>query len=759
MENLNTLELDVFGFGLGTETQEPAIEEGTESPVNMNEQMDQILALCDANESLDAQYAVGLVNGLESISDSYRLILMTQATTMMDAGIESDDIAVLLNAAGIDCSVYEAGLEAKEGGLVQPLRSAGNWAKGTKAYKAVADSWAGKSGAYIVNKINQFLAWLSECIFGKASKEVDKTMTAVVALSNNKSEHEEKYNKLKAEYDKIAEELKAAKGRANKLAADNDNLSKDKANQKKASDEEIAKIKKVLEAEVAAEKKTTAAVKKLLEAAQSTIDDKNAALDNMHNNMQAEIDAMYDEKTAAKQKHDREIAQKNAKISELQGTIDSKDQSLHNLQGAYLEQVEAASEAYAEVRALKEAAAVATQSAQAIVNQANSPQLSELNKIVVDAAKSKKEYISFVKKLKKVLFNSKRGKKNRQSVHGRPTRNTSPGLASEEFDITSIFMIDGTESVNEMFGIKNDEYEIDMDEAMESPELDIVLAKFDMMAAISAGNESMNMDHFGHPYIAVDFNSQRIYGITPGMEAEDLADTKDKADKEAKDGEKKEDKKEGGFKESLSKAGSWIKGRPHYIAVQFRRFVKWLMSKSSILDAMLTKLALVFSRNVDVKSILTDEKKKALIDVVVEFTYGIKKASYDIDKITVENFNGEEPKEDAIRKSVEEKLSKLEKVNSSHTASGLDKLGLAEASKELRALKKKLSEKNLEKLVKAEKLTADKQKEFSATMAQINRSSTRLTIITRKLVTSAKKAAAAEKDSKKEEKKETAETK
>lgn len=670
MENLNTLDLDVFGFGLGTEAQEPTFEEGNES-VNLNEQMDQILALCDANEALDSQYAVGLVNGLESVSDSYKLILMTQATSMMDAGVESEEIAGLLNAAGIDCSVYEAGMEAREGGLVQPLRSAGSWAKGTKAYKAVADSWVGKSGAYIIKKIKEAIKWLIECIYGKPKAVVDKTANKIKILAGLNELHHKKESRL-------AEKIKG-------LEAD----LTDKDKQLKAA-EEIIKTK----AEAA--KKAAAEIEKLNKELQ------------------------------------------NAKDTEVTA-----------------EAATPAAEAIIDVEVVNEVVEKATKVIDENISNAKPEEVAQINKATAGAASAERAYISSVRTINRnTTFGSGRtgskfGAGRKGNTYGAGTTFRKGAGESEEFDVMSMFMIDGTESVNEMFGI---EEEFDYDGAMESPELDIALAKYDMMMAVSAGTESMNMDHFGHPYIAVDFASHRIYGVTPGMEAEDLADTKAKADKEAKDGEKKEDKKEGGFGEAMSKAGRWIKGRPHYIAVQFRRFVKWLMSKSTILDSMLTKLALVFSRNVDIKSILTDEKKKTLVNVVSEFTYGIKKASYDIDKITVENFNGEEPKEDAIRKSVEEKLAKLEKVNSSHTASGLDKLGLSDASKELRALRKKLSEKNLEKLVKAEKLTAEKQKEFSATMAQINRSSTRLTVITRNLVTAAKKAAAAEKDSKKEEK-------
>ena len=767
MSKVNELGLDVFGFGIGTEaesyveTPEYPAEEGMES-VDEVALMDDILALCEANESLDTQYAVGLVSGLESIHDTYQLILMANAKDMMDAGIESEDIETMLVASGLAVSDFDAGTEANEGGLVAPLRKAKNYVRDSKAYKAVADSFVGKGTKAVVEKIKKFLNWLKEFIFGKAQKQVDAAQEQIKSLSSKVAELE----KAAASTKKQAAYWKE---KCDKLAKSAKELGRGLARERSRSSR--------LERENSGLRGSNA----VLKGASSRLERENAGLrDNIndlqmrHDNYvlakeeQAQIDseaydAMKAALTAKIDAEKRATAAAHALVTKLQGDVSRlKDENTDlsaqkdNIINQYIDEINTLSERIVEVEAVQPAGDSAVAAASAVIEVASNQQAAEIGKVTSQAVQSKKLYAHTMMKAKQLIqkiggfARAKSGVIAKGGTGRNPRYNTklgkdqymmTPGLArsasgarsrgneSEEFDLTSIFLMDGTES--EVFGFE-EEYYVDYEEAMESPYVDIALAKLDMLYAVEAGNEAMTMEHFGHEFIGLDIANARVYGITPGAEAEDLSK------EAAKTEEKKDEKKEGGFKNALSKFGRGVKNTPSWIMKQIKKFIKWLMSKSVIMDRMFSKLSGLFSRNVNVKDVFVGEKKSYMVNLITDLVYNIKKASYDVEKLTNKESKAEEPSKDAIAKDVTEKLDKLEKVNTGNFNSALDRIGLSDAAKELAKLRKKLSAGSLEKMVKKETITEATSKELAKTMAGLNGATQRLGTFIKSLVSDAR---------------------
>lgn len=190
--------MDLNRFGLdavlaaGTESLTPEVDlnAGTES-ITEEQLGAEIHQLVEANESLDRMLHTGLTDGLESVSETLKMIQLSDAFHTMEAiaaGTESyySDMSGLESAlrfAGVDFSDvygYEAGMEAREGGLVQPLRSAGSSIKGSKAYKAVADSWVGRTGAAVVKRIKSIWNWIVEHVFGKTKANSNKIIQEAI---------------------------------------------------------------------------------------------------------------------------------------------------------------------------------------------------------------------------------------------------------------------------------------------------------------------------------------------------------------------------------------------------------------------------------------------------------------------------------------------------------------------------------------------------------------------------------------------------
>lgn len=763
MSKVNELGLDVFGFGIGTEaesyveTPETPAEEGMES-VDEVALMDDILALCEANESLDTQYAVGLVGGLESIHNTYQLILMANAKDMMDAGIESEDIGTMLAASGLEVYNFNAGIEADEyeGGLVSPFRKAKNYVRDSKAYKAVADSFVGKGTKAVVEKIKKFLNWLKEFIFGKAQKQVDAAQEQIKSLSG-----------------KVAELEKAAAS------------TKKQAAYWKEKCDKLAKSAKSLGRGLAGEKAKSARLERANAGLKDNINDLQMKHDNyvLAKEEQEQIDgeaydAMKAALTAKIEAEKRATAAAQALVSKLQGDVsklkvENADLSAQkdNIIDQYLAEIDALSERIVEVEAVQPAGDSAVAAATAVIDVVSNQQAAELGKVTSQAVQSKKLYAHTMMKAKQLIqkiggfsrakygritkggtgrnprYNTKIGKDSYQLTPGlgrSVLKARSRGNEAEEFDLSSIFLMDGTES--EVFGFE-EEYYVDYEEAMESPYVDIALAKLDMLYAVEAGNEAMTMEHFGHEFIGLDIANTKVYGITPGVEAEDLS--KEAAKTEEKAEEKKDEKKEGGFKNALSKFGRGIKNTPSWIMKQVKKFVKWLMSKSVIMDRMFSKLSGLFSRNVNVKDVFVGEKRTYMVNLITDLVYNIKKASYDLEKLTNKESKAEEPNKEAITKEVTEKLDKLEKVNTGKINSALDRIGLSDAAKELAKLRKKLSAGSLEKMVKKETITEATSKELAKTMAGLNGATQRLGLFIKSLISDAKIAANKEKEAEK----------
>lgn len=757
MSKVNELGLDVFGFGIGTEaesyvgTPETPAEEGMES-VDEVALMDDILALCEANESLDTQYAVGLVGGLESIHDTYQLILMANAKDMMDAGIESEDIGTMLAASGLAVSDFEAGTEANEGGLVSPLRKAKNYVRDSKAYKAVADSFVGKGTKAVVEKIKKFLNWLKEFIFGKAQKQVDAAQEQIKSLSG-----------------KVAELEKAAAS-----------TKKQSAYWKEKCDK-LAKSAKSLGRGLAGEKAKSARLERVNAGLKDNINDLQMKYDNyvLAKEEQEQIDgeaydAMKAALTAKIEAEKRATAAAQALVTKLQGDVSRlKDENTDlsaqkdNIINQYIDEINTLSERIVEVEAVQPAGDSAVAAASAVIEVVSNQQAAEIGKVTSQAVQSKKLYAHTMMKAKQLIqkiggfSRAKSGLIAKGGTGRNPRYNTklgkdqymmTPGLArsasgaryrgneSEEFDLSSIFLMDGTES--EVFGL-DEEYYVDYEEAMESPYVDIALAKLDMLYAVEAGNEAMTMEHFGHEFIGLDIANAKVYGITPGVEAEDLSK------ESAKTEEKKDDKKEGGFKNALSKFGRGVKNTPSWIMKQIKKFIKWLMSKSVIMDRMFSKLSGLFSRNVNVKDVFVGEKRSYMVNLITDLVYNIKKASYDLEKLTNKESKAEEPSKEAITKEVSEKLDKLEKVNTGNFNSALDRIGLSDAAKELAKLRKKLSAGSLEKMVKKETISEATSKELAKTMAGLNGATQRLGVFIKSLISDAKIATNKEKEAEK----------
>ena len=647
MSKVTDLGIDTFGFGTESYTEVSCTESNDQLAL-----MDDILALCDANESLDSQYATGLVAGLDAVHNTYQMILLSTADTMLSNGTESSDLGVILSAAGLN--QYSAGTETEyEGGLVEPFRKTGRWVSDTKPYKAVADSFVGKGIKAIVENIKKLLAWLKSIFFGKAKTKVNEAANAIAAEAPNHEAHVQEAKKEEAE---VKEEVKEI-----------NNASVENKEEVKNVVKKLAKVVKIKE-------------------------DAAAAIQTVAENPTDENKDKASKLICSVQAHEKlEVTAADF----IEKALKTQPQTL---------------DAYA------------------------ARLVSALTNATYKYTKATGGLSGVIARQKSV--NKHRGKKRIYSK--------GAGLASEEIDLSTYFLMDGTES--EMFDDMIDDY---MDDGIEDVSIAIALAQYDMLLAIEAGVEAMTMEHFGHDYIGLDLANRKVYGVTPGMEAEDLAEAaNDKTE------EKKDEKKEGGFKNALSKFGRGIKNTPGWIMKQIKKFVKWLMSKSVILDRMFSKLSGLFSRNVNVKDIFTGAKKDKVTAMVIDLVYGIKKASYDLDKLVNKESKAEEPNRENIAKDINEKFSKLEKVNTGNLNSALDKLGLADAAKELRVLKSKLSKGSLEKMVKKETINEATSKELATTMATLNAASQKLAIFVKSIISDARIAANKEKESKEEKKEE-----
>lgn len=647
MSKVTDLGIDAFGFGTESYTEVSCTESNDQLAL-----MDDILALCDANESLDSQYAAGLVAGLDAVHNTYQMILLSTADTMLSNGTESSDLGVILSAAGLN--QYSAGTETEyEGGLVEPFRKAGRWVSDTKPYKAVADSFVGKGIKAIVENIKKLLAWLKSIFFGKAKTKVNEAANAIAAEAPNHETHVQEAKKEEAEAEQEVKEI-------NNASVENK--------------EEVKNVVKKLARVVKIKEDAAAAIQTVAENPTDENKDKASKL------------------ICSVQAHEKlEVTAADF----IEKALKTQPQTLD----AYAARI-----------------------------------VSALTNATYKYTKTTGGLASIVSKRGKSV-NKHRGKKR---GYGK-----MPGLLSEEIDLSTYFLMDGTES--EMFDDMIDDY---MDDGVEDVSIAIALAQYDMLLAIEAGVEAMTMEHFGHDYIGLDLANRKVYGVTPGMEAEDLAEAADDKKEEKKD----EKKEEGGFKKALSKFGRGIKKAPRWTMKQIRKFVRWLMSKAVIIDRMFAKLSGLFSRNINVKDVFTGEKKEHITEMVIELVYNIKKASYDLDKLTNKESKAEEPNKDAITKDITEKMNKLEKVNNGQINNALDRIGLSDAAKELRVLQSKLSKGSLEKMVKKETINEETSKELATTMAGLNRASQKLGVVLRLLISNAKKSAESKKEEKKEEK-------
>lgn len=693
MSRLEDLGISAYGFGtesaMNYTDTDTSFTDGQEDEIRVEYLEEDILDLCDANESLDAIFTAGLVDGLESVNDTYRLILMSGAVGMMDAGIESSDIGVMLNAAGVDIGEYSAGIETEyEGGAVQPLRKAGKWVSDSKAYKAVSDSFVGKGIRSVYTRIKKFLNWLKELIFGKAKKQADQTIEAVASKAPNankiKAEAESKWKKraedleakLSQIYDsktgKIKESfvfeimkdvLEPLAREMGKMADDSLKSVNDIADGLRA---EVSKLKKeskynnmdISDAEIVDNKPKGLPYNPTVASNTSTGVTRGLPPGSGSSGMTDEERAARDE---ARERADREEA--SNLINNVQEAI--PPETLNRLAVAHYNR-----------KGMQRVSVAITKAADKLLpalSSSNSPEASRiatgLARVVQTIASSENKTMIGARKLEKLLKSRKGvGKGNMgKSVLKKRKSNLKRGAGEsvEIFGMSSIFELEsGLESESYVEEISEEELFDDMIEeytvASESPDIDIAIAKYNMLLATEAGLEAMNMEHFGHPYIGLEFDAMKIYGITPGMEAEDLGNTATKDDKkdESKSEENKDKKEEGGFSKSLSKFGRSIKRAPKWIAQQFKKLFRWLASKSSIIEGLFVKIQRLFSKNADLGAKLK-ELSNNNADSVKEFKNGVRDLCLTIASINagIEYYNSNKSRFKAAENNTEEAQS------------------------------------------------------------------------------------------------------
>lgn len=692
--------MDLNRFGLdtvltvGTESFTPEVELTTGTESITEEQLGtEIHELVEANESLDRMLHTGLVDGLESVSETLKLVQLSDVFHTMEsiaAGTESydSDMAGLESAlryAGVDLSSiagYEAGTEAREGGIAQPFRDAGSKIKGSKAYKAVSDSFVGKATKSVLDKIKKFFGWLKEKLFGK----------------------EKQYNTVLEKY----------KAENPELAAEVSKMESDLAQAIKEKDYHIANLTKKWKAAEGHIKSNAKEIGKIQQAADQKVETLKADLVLIKAAQQKEIAKMKEKYAEAKKEGRRRIKAIN---EDLQG-VTAENTSLRKENTALKErESELMNGGFEAIKAEKDnnkalmalVVGLLGQSGSSPASAAVSTEVVETVTPIAEAVPETAPVVAEILANETTIQNlrtqtaatiqkeagqrlSKKDLKKLNNIKGGAGSRKRGGNLSEEYDISSF--------INFGIGVESESFHIteEYEEAVESIDPFIIedLASYDMLMAIDAGVECMNIDVFGHPYTGVDMKSLKIVAFTDRY---DLGEAGVEAEETKKDGEKpsetakKEEAKEEGF---FAKAGNKFKRAGKWMGAKGRQFWKWLKSKLTILEPIMDKLAMMTSKSFDLSTLNENELGSALASIDAN----IEKVAKLLDKEHNESVKSAEEYTKIIAES-------KKKVSSSMTVSPIRLIGASDLLKKIR------------KISKAVKNASDNKAENAAEMTSI----------------------------------------
>ena len=329
----------------------------------------------------------------------------------------------------------------------------------------------------------------------------------------------------------------------------------------------------------------------------------------------------------------------------------------------------------------------------------------EVLNIVKEDAEVEKLYLenaSIVAKIK--------GRVKRTINAGKRIGRFKRGKEDLDFDFNSMigFTV-GSESMIENIADAADEEGV---ESCIPTEFVIALGAFDILAAIDAGIECMNIDVFGHPYTGADMRTMRVFAFTDHTDIGEAGTEAEETAKEEKPSEtaKSEEAKEDGF---FAKAGAKFKKAGKWVTAKGRQFWKWLKSKLTILEPIMDRLAMMTSKSFDLSTLNESELGNSLATMDAN----LEKVAKLLDKEHKEEVKSAEDYTKIIADS-------KKKVSSAITVSPIRLIGASDLLKKIRKISKAVKKAEANKVENAAEMTSimtETNKAMAAFNLQIRR--------------------------------------
>ena len=716
--------MDLNRFGLdtvlaaGTESLTPevetSVEPGTES-ITEEQLGAEIHQLVEANESLDRMLHTGLTDGLESVSETLKMIQLSDAFHTMEAiaaGTESyySDMSGLESAlrfAGVDFSDvagYEAGMEAREGGAAQYVRDAGSKIKGSKAYKAVSDTWVGRTASAIAKKIRSIWNWIVEKIMGKPIQNAHKVMEAALKEAGIPTDaitkpYQDRVNELTSLRDQLvdtrdsqADEIDALKAKnAASTAALNDR------------DAEISGLKNVVKQLQALAEKDIQQIRKL----ESKVSKLSSSVDSLVDTRDSQADEIYSLKQS-KASADLTIEDRNAEIAGLKRQNAALKERESALMSGNFELGKELADIKGKMQASEKVAKTIIDSLVKKVDGMTAHHKKEVLKLVQQNKTLDEAYLKVCSKIAqiKAAFNPS-GKTTGTPKAGRSRSGKRKGVESEYLLEDLIGFTAGAESMIETF-----EDETAGMETLGIADIEMGIAACAMLDAIDAGIECMNIDVFGHPYTGADMRTMRVFAFTDHTDIGEAGTEAEETAKEEKpsDTAKSEEAKEDGF---FAKAGAKFKKAGKWVGAKGRQFWKWLKSKLTILEPIMDRLAMMTSKSFDLSTLNESELGNSLATMDAN----LEKVAKLLDKEHKEEVKSAEDYTKIIADS-------KKKVSSAITVSPIRLIGASDLLKKIRKISKAVKKAEANKVENAAEMTSimtETNKAMAAFNLQIRR--------------------------------------
>ena len=702
--DLNRFGLDTMTAGIESFEPSPDLDMGVESK-HEDQIVEEVHALVEANESLDRLLHTGLTDGLESVSETLKIIQLSDTIHTMNAiadGTESYDsdmsgLESALQYAGIDVASitgYTAGTEAREGGLVQPFRSAGTSIKDSKAYKAVSDSWVGKAGAGVVKRIKSIWQWIVDHIFGKTKPNSNKIIQEAIEaaggdISGAMNAMADVQAKMKEEIERYSSGYVKEMDRANQnvfslsLVRQQLDQAKKELETMKADLEALTKTNDNLSTELQNEKTRSSALRYDKEALKS----ENAALQNENANLKAER-------------------------NQLSKESDALNNALADKSKAYATTV-------ARVKCLEATLKTTFNNIVAKVEGLSQQAKKEVLDIVRKDAEVEKLYLAVASTMAKI-----KGTVKRKIKAGKRIGKYKRGNESFDFDFNDLigFTAGSESTIEEILDTTFD----DGNESYIPTEFIVAISAYDMIGAIDAGIECMNIDIFGHPYTGIDMNTQQVIAFTDRHDFGEAGTEAEETKKEEKPSEtaKSEDAKKPGFFENMGtkakKAGKWVRSKG-------RQFWKWIKSKISILEPIMDRLAMMTSKSFDLSALNESELGTSLATI----DSNLEKVAKLLDK---EHKESAKSAEDYTKIIAESK----KKISYAKTVAPIRMIGASDLLKKIKKISKLVN--------KATEGKVENAAEMTAIMSETTKAIANFNMEIRRALNAAKKVAATTKD-------------